>query len=362
MAGVKYHYALDECDRLVYIDAVDSNDRYAHKYHCLSCGAEMIPKMGNKRSWHFSHAATEEHCGTETYLHRLAKRIIREKFERGKEFTVGYYQDIVCADFQDCPFAQAEECHSVELRYFDLKKYYDTCLEEQSVSGYVADLLLKSSRYPKREPVLVEVYVTHKSTEKKCSAGLKIIEISIRSEGDIKKLISAPLEESSRLNPAGQDVVPVEFYGFKEKSNEPKSLEMRSIQRFYLFRSGKAYVTNMDEFKSCREVYKKDNSNAIFEVSIDSFYLDKPSPYDFGYVAARQRGIEIKTCQFCRYHKSGYEVGYGLSPIFCCMYKNYGTPANPEPQYAKECQYYREDKKAIEEIVSQMPVMVVAEQ
>ena len=135
----------------------------------------------------------------------------------------------------------------------------------------------------------------------------------------------------------------------------------RTIQRFYLFRSGKAFVTNMDEFKSCREVRTKDNDKAVFEVSIDSFYLDKPSPYDFGYVAARQSGIEVKTCQFCKYHKNGYEVGYGLLPIFCCLYKRYGTPENPEPQYAKECEYYREDKRAIEEISSQMPAIVIVE-
>ena len=120
------------------------------------------------------------------------------------------------------------------------------------------------------------------------------------------------------------------------------------------------FVTNMDEFKSCRDVWTKDNDKAIFEASIDSDYLGKPSPYDFGYMAARQNGIQVRTCQFCKYHKNGYEVGFGLLPIFCCLYKKYGTPENPEPQYAGECEYYMEDRNVIDEISSQMPAIVIA--
>lgn len=41
------------------------------------------------------------------------------------------------------------------------------------------------------------------------------------------------------------------FYNFKKES-APEPLEVRDIPRFYLFRSGKAYVTNMEEFRSCR--------------------------------------------------------------------------------------------------------------
>ena len=150
------------------------------------------------------------------------------------------------------------------------------------------------------------------------------------------------------------------FHGFKKKSSVPEPLELRSIQRFYLFRSGKAFVTNMEEFRSCRKVGSKDNDKAIFEASIDSFYLGNPTPYEFGYMAARQSGIEVKTCQFCKYHRSGYEVGVGLNPIFCCMHKNYGTPENPEPQFAKSCEYYREDKVLLEDIQNSMPPIVVA--
>lgn len=364
MAGVKYHYALDEQNKLVPIDRLTEEDRASHSFHCLNCGAGMVPKMGEVRSWHYAHRGDEDDCGTETYLHKLAKRLIKEKFDNERSFEVGYYRDVKCSDVDKCPFAKQEECHAWKLDTFDLKQYYDTCLEEHSVDGHIADLLLTSSTKPDREPVLIEIQVSHKSTAQKIESGLRIIEIRIKTEEDIKSLLTSPIVEKPEAQ-FGQvrDVETIgyaKFHNFKKKTSIPEPLAKRSIQRFYLFRSGKAFVTNMDEFKSCREVYLKDNDKAIFEASIDSFYLGSPSPYEFGYIAAMQNGIQVHTCQFCKYHRSRYEVGFGLDPIFCCMHKNYGTPKNPEPQYAQQCQYYREDKAQMDEIRRLMPPIVVA--
>ena len=101
--------------------------------------------------------------------------------------------------------------------------------------------------------------------------------------------------------------------------------------------------------------WKKEKENTIFEASIDYDYLGDPSPYEYGYIAARDNGLQIRNCQLCKYHKS-----YGSPPIFCCLYKEYGTPRYPKPQYAKECEYYREDKMRIEKIRKTMPPIVVA--
>lgn len=364
MATVKYHYALDENDRLVSIKQAYLECNEGHTYHCLGCGAGMIARLGEVRTWHFAHRGDEDHCGTETYLHQLAKRRIKEQFEKESSFMVGYYRDVKCSDMGACPFAKEEECHTYRLETFDLKAFYDTCQGEQHIGDYIADLLLTSSSKPDREPVLIEIQVSHKSTPQKRDSGLRIIEIRLRTEEDIDSLLSAPIVENPEAK-YGQvrDVETIgfaKFHGFKKKSSVPEQLELRSIQRFYLFRSGKAFVTNMDEFRSCRKVWTKDNDKAIFEASIDSFYLGSPSPYEFGYAAARQNGINVKTCQFCKYHRSGFDRPLGMSPIFCCLYKNYGTPEEPEPQYAKNCEYYREDKVLLEEISNSMPPIVVA--
>lgn len=364
MAGVKYKYALDEKNRIMSINQANLERNEGHNYHCISCGARMIACFGEVRNQHFAHHDDDIHCGTETYLHMLAKRLIKEKFDRDEQFLVGYYREVKCSEIATCPFAKEEECFSYKLETFDLKEFYDICEEEKPVRNYIADLLLTNSSKPDREPVLLEIQVLHKSTSQKITSGLRIIEIRIKTEEDINSLLSAPIVENPDAK-FGQvrDVETIgfaKFHGFKKKSLVPEPLEQRSIQRFYLFRSGKAFVTNMDEFKSCRKVSIKDNDKAIFEASIDSFYLGSPSPYEFGYAAARQHGIDLKTCQFCKYHRSGYEVGLGINPIFCCLYKKYGTPENPEPQYANECGYYREDKELMEKIKNSMPTIVVA--
>ena len=364
MAGVKYNYALNEQGRLVSIKQAYLERSEGHTYHCIGCGAGMIARLGEVRDCHFAHRGDEIHCGTETYLHMVAKRLFKEKFKKNEPFLVGYYRDVKCSDNQTCPFAKNEECHTYKLETFDLKAFYDTCEEEKPVGDYIADLLLTNSSKPEREPVLIKIQVSHKSTPQKRDSGLRIIEIRIRTEEDIAELLSAPIVENPDAK-IGQmrDVETIgfaKFHGFKKKSSVAESLAKRSIQRFYLFRSGKAFVTNMDEFKSCRDVWIKDNDKAIFEASIDCFYLGNPSPYEFGYALARKNGIEVKTCQFCKYHRSGYERPLGLSPIFCCLYKKYGTPEEPEPLYAKNCGYYREDKDLLEEIRQSMPAYVVA--
>ncbi|MBQ9174360.1 MAG: hypothetical protein IJ161_11580 [Bacteroidales bacterium] len=358
MATAKYQYALDENGRLVSIKQAYLERNDGHTYHCLGCGAGLIARLGEVRTWHFAHRGDEDHCGTETYLHQLAKRRIKEKFEKGLSFPVGYYRDVRCSDLGTCPFGREDECHKYNLETFDLKQYYDTCREEQSIGGYIADLCLTNSSKPDREPVLIEIQVSHKSTPQKRDSGLRILEIRLRTEEDIDSLLSDTIVENPDARYGHyRDVDTIgfaKFYGFNKKSSKPEPLEIRSIQRFYLFRSGKAYVTNMDEFKSCRKVMVKDKKNAIFEASIDCFYLGSPSPYDFGYVAARQNGIDVKTCQLCKYYKSGYD-----QPI-CCLYKKCGTPKNPEPPYAKNCDFYRENKALMEEIRNSMPPIVVA--
>ncbi|MBP5332913.1 MAG: hypothetical protein J6Y66_01940 [Bacteroidales bacterium] len=364
MAGVKYHYALDENNRLLSIKQAYLERQEGHTYHCIGCGAEMIARLGEVRNWHFSHRSGEAHCGTETYLHKLAKRRIKEKFDKGDSFKVGYYREVKCSDLSNCPFAINDTCKVHKLETFDLKSFYDTCQEEKEVEGYVADLLITNSQKPERGPVLIEVQVSHKSTAGKRLSGLRILEVRIREEEDIDKLLSAPIVENpdSRYVEV-EDIKTIgyaKFYGFKKKSSTPEPLEMRSINRFYLFRSGKAFVSNMDEFKSCRKVYQKDNNNALFEASIDSFYLGDINPYEYGYFAARQNGFEVKTCQFCKYHRDGYAMALGLDPIFCCLYKKYGTPQTPEPQFAYQCAYYREDTVLLNEISKTMPTIVVA--
>lgn len=349
MVSIKYHYAYNELDELVAIEDVDEAYRDAHTFHCISCGAEMIAKLGKVNAHHFAHKIEQESCGPETDLHKLAKVILKQKFYSSAPFEISYNRHLVCAKANECQFYVDNECQSAIPETFDLKKFYDTCLEEQEVNGYVADLLLSDSTGKYRQPISLEIAVTHKSTKEKRDSGLKIVEICIKDEADVVTLAHGPISE------------PVaELIGFDKQSRQKVALENRSIQRFFLYRNGAAYVTNMDDLISCKDVHTRLQKHSILELNIDSFYLAEISPYEYGYVKAMDLGFTIMNCMFCKYHRNGYEVGVGMSPIFCCLYKKYGTPKNPKPAEAMRCSYYKEDKEHIKDIRESMNSIAIS--
>lgn len=124
-----------------------------------------------------------------------------------------------------CLFAKPEECHEWKLDTFDLKQFYDTCIEEQSVDDYIADLLLTSSEKPNREPVLIDIQVSHKSTDQKLQSGQRIIEIRIKTEEDIKSLLSFPIVENHDTQFGYiRDIETfgfAKFHNFKKKASSP---------------------------------------------------------------------------------------------------------------------------------------------
>lgn len=81
MAEVKYQYSLDENGKLVNINSLTSESRHQHTYRCIGCGNILLPRaIGSmKRRAHFYHKEYID-CSGETYLHKLGKRIIKERF------------------------------------------------------------------------------------------------------------------------------------------------------------------------------------------------------------------------------------------------------------------------------------------
>ena len=361
MPKIKYHHALDSDGNVISISAVTEADRNK-EFRCLGCGELMRPRLGCKNAHHFAHKNDEFNCSPETYIHKLAKQKIKEWFDSDKPFQISYYQEVTCADANSCPFHKDNECHDLRLKTYDLKEYYDTCSIEEQIGGFIADLLLTSKKNPSIPPVLIEIQVTHKSEAEKLESKHKIIEIKITSEEDINSLLQSPaIKETSDSQydrtPKGQQSI--SFYEFK-KDTAPEHLEMRGIPKFYLFRSGKSYVTNMDAYPSCREATKSDNPHAILELAIDRFYLDSITPYAIGYAMADQLGLNVKNCQFCKFWRSGYT--FDFSANFCCLYKKCGTPRNPDGPEAMTCKHYSVDSQREQEILdaaNSTPIVVV---
>ncbi len=159
-AAIKYHYAIDNTGNIVDIASVSAHNKNC-KFYCISCGGEMRPHLGNINAHHFAHKADTLHCTPESYLHKLAKRRIKEKFYSDNPFEISYSQETICSNKTTCPFYRKDECCSIMHRKYDLKHHYDTCDEEQPIGDFVADLLISSQNRPEVPPILIEIQVSH---------------------------------------------------------------------------------------------------------------------------------------------------------------------------------------------------------
>ena len=334
MKDIKYHYAKNENGEIVDISDVTEEYRKEHRFFCISCGEEMIAKMGKIKVKHFAHKVDTQNCNSETYLHKLTKLRLKEKFYSDNPFEVAYWVDIHCSKEKSCIFYKKDVCRKKELRIYDLKKYYDVCEEERREDKFIGDLKITSSTNPNLPPILIEVCVTHECTLDKKESGIKIIEVYIRDEDEILILLSNGITESKDDK--------CKFYGFKRDVDSHLTNERdNNIWRYSLYKSGLSYVSKNS---SCSEYDRKNNHNAILEINIDNNRCVVSSIYDIGDVISLSLGYNVKTCRLCKYRKEDYD----LCSNFCCLYKKYGTPKNPESKDAIKCGYYKIDNDIIE--------------
>ena len=327
MCVIRYQFATDETDALVDIDSVSVEDRARHTYRCLGCGQELVAKLGAVKAHHFAHKTAMDACNGESYLHKLGKRFLKQRFDSEGEFPIEIDHPISCSDQEGCPFFRAEECRDVGYRTFDLKKFYDTAAIEAPCGKFIADVLLTDShhRYP---PVLLEVLVAHRCTDEKYASGYRIVEIPIGSDQQLKDCYSHKL--SARHG--------VAFWNFKKPAEKVRMNKGR-VQRFHLMPSGRAYVSPLEEPSSCNPV--RENSQSVLEVLFDGGYRAL-YPYNLGYYVAMREGILPKNCYLCKYHAEGF-----YEPMICRLYKKFSTPHTPPAAFAMECAYYRVDPEEV---------------
>lgn len=235
MAKVKYHFALNDKGQI--IDIADVTEETKHdKYYCLNCGdawdlASAVRTPITLPIYQPHRTAIRKHIYT-----NLQSTKIKEKFDSSATFEISLHQVSKCLDKAICPFYKEEQCQSTDYKTYDLHKNYDTCVEEQVIDNYQADLLLTSSIKPNTPPILIEIYVSHKCEEAKIESGLRIIEIKIRNEEDIVKLLQSPITEYEEYS-FDKNEIKCTFFNFNKSASDEK-LEMRDIPKFYLFRSG----------------------------------------------------------------------------------------------------------------------------
>ena len=209
MEEIKYRSAFDEIGNLVDINDVSNEDR-KHEYHCISCGKQLVPRLGDIRRHHFYHKE-DIVCKGETYLHELAKLRLKEKFDKSDHFYISY----------NAEEKKKKKCHADckvnEKITEDLKLDYDTATIEKSVNEYEsskkyrADVLLTNSKDESKPPILLEIWVTSECKQEKKESDLRIIEIHIKEENDINSLYENEIIEETEGK--------ISFHSFCQKKN-----------------------------------------------------------------------------------------------------------------------------------------------
>lgn len=342
---IKYRFAYDENDCVVKIDEITENDRENHKYHCISCGNEMIAKLGIKNVHHFAHKM-DCSCNGETYLHKLAKKLIKKKFDESEEFNIYLKQRTICKKEGECKFFSSDECWDIIYKKIDLKEYYNKCQEEEPIKDnngnkYIADLLLSHTEKSNRNPLLIEFVVSHKCSEEKLKSKLRIIEISIEKENDIINLYNSEAWEYNVQN---------KYHNFKKEVRKEDILEKKELTRLVLCKNGLIRVDN--ERMKCSCMKNKKSLDVKAEIYISEFNAVR-SKKEFSIASFVKLGYLVKSCVLCEYHKKSTGI--------CSVSKSKGTPIKPKWDYGNSCCYFSESKTKLEEIIHSIQGIKIAE-
>lgn len=325
---IKYSYCYDENGALIHIKSFSADNKSEHHYTCIECGNEMHARIGKGyKTPHFAHNPGVS-CHGESYLHKLAKRKFKDHFDCAGKFRLLQRHEVSCENEDNCAFFGDNHCFHNNSRWHNLKEFYDTCEEEVPIKGFVADLLVSKSDKKDREPVLIEVHVTHACEKQKIESGLKIIEtMNIEYESDIDDIIRNGFIEGKNCK----------LHNFKPL---PKmQLKKRPIDRFILHASGGATTQTI----YCKDVNVRIEKDSIAELNVNTNKLLNylQSFYDraflmVGLIYLKRKGVDVRNCLLCKFYCLHH---YYYTPI-CKLYIKYGTPKSPEQTSAMECHYY----------------------
>ena len=335
-----YSYAINEDNTLIHVNTAVRGGMYT----CPYCGGEMTPHMGKIRKWHFTHKANLQNCNYETYLHKIAKARIKAAFDNNPHFYIQYDVPVHCDKF-DCDVADCKECRTIQYMSFDLKKWYDTCEEEVVYKNFRADLLLSSSTTRNRPPILLEIYVSHKSTQEKIGDGVRIIEMKINSEEDIEAICNSLQIAGMRTSDMYyfRDEKPNNiFFNFnKAHTMPPQNFESEDEHglfgyKFYLYVLPNCHF----KYEQCR-CYEDEQT--IIPKEADYIICSKKFDFAWGLSQLTKHGRQLKNCLICRFLKR--DLYYGR---ICKLYEEYNLPRQPIVYSADSCPHYSQENGNIE--------------
>ncbi len=307
---ITFHNATDTDGHIIHIDEVTKDNRAEH-YYCVGCGGEMSAVLGDIREHHFRHK--EAHCSWESYLHKLGKMRLKQRFDTQKEFVVKYYVEYHCDKSKGCklePIYRSEKCNRRELVALDLKKQFDTCEEEVNFNGFRADLMLSSKEHPERVPIFLEISVTHDCEPEKLASDIQIIELKIADEKDVLRPL---VEEDSLFERTNSEhpydfnaLPPIRFFNFKRKFETARPLD-----RFWVSQDDKGILRGncIRDNLNCRNVKDNHREDSLYEIAIPSeivAYKWRLNLYEFGLVKAVLANIGVRHCGICDKYRRCY--------------------------------------------------------
>lgn len=332
------HFALNSEGELVSIE--EAHERGGN-YFCPFCKGKLMIKWGNgKRTPHFAHYPDAD-CDYDRYLHSLAEVKIRDWFNKSSEFIIELKTELLhkCKDFDNCPsFAKGERCtwpdyHSTNQVKYNLKQWYHNAELEKSYikdgKNYVADILCPC-KIPGKDPLFIEIYVTHKCTEEKEKSGLKILELKIGSEEDIDKFINGE--------------VPLKYNGHYKSETSFKFIE--STVKFYGFNPKPQIEYGKLRWEASKFVIQSNGKLNVFPVECKNISVHKAmyeitfaEDVNWGVLIARaiEQGYSPQQHMLCKYYDYGFR--HICKAYKRCNLKKYCTD-NKLP-----CQYYALDEQ-----------------
>lgn len=329
-----FGYALKSDKKtLIHIDEVNEEMRH-DGFFCLSCEEELVPVLGKKRRHHFRHKEKNPNrqCYYESYLHKLAKKILLLRFQNNDKFNIILTTKNTCKFVNNCAF----NCPKVYPNSTNLKEYYDTATEEGVYDDYRADVLLScSDSSKKRCPVFLEIYVSHSCTQKKLDSRNKIIEFYIQSETDACQLFKM---DFSDFNPK------IHFYNFrKECAHKPMLKDRVSLVK------DETEIKRIEDKVvciDCQEEYTM-YDNSIFDIIYkDNFDANTKNNW---FIALSALKVGLKCCTYCvgyqQCHMLFYLKGYkNFDPLevasICSNFKLSG-----------KCENYLKEKGVLNKVI-----------
>jgi len=328
-----YRYAYDNKKSIIDVKSISREDRKTlSPFMCISCGTELIPRLGQKVSKHFAHKNLGE-CSGEGYLHKLAKTVFyntyKQCIEEHKPFFYPFHVIHRCSSFDN--IFPEYSCDQIDSKHYDLTQTFPKVELEGFNQGFRADVLLSSEDLSKI--LMIEIAVSHECSDEKLKSGIPIIEIKINNEGDVEHLRSADFKEIYKHTKVSR-------YNLKRniktypRCNGTCRNKNQKIFAFVVYKNGKQYLGNFDPSKLARAI---NNREAVFVRRFYQAAFDMKLEKHIAELVeeAALENIAVKNCRNCRHYiVRSFE---GRSSSECDAFINFKTTRKAERCIGYEC-------------------------